>query len=84
MSLKSQNDCLKRMIDELSAVGIPITGVYMPSEEFDGGLEIDDTYVLQIAPYHDPQILLDKVELPGEEVASFTGLDQLVKYLMEN
>ena len=84
MSLKSQKDCLRRMIGELSSVGIPITGVYMPTDEVDGGLEINRMYVLQIAPYHDPQFLLDKVELPGEEIASFTSLDTLIQFIMEN
>jgi len=83
MSLKSQNDCLRRMIEELKGVGIPITGVYMPSEESDGGLEIDDTYVLQIAPYHDPQFVLDVVECPGEEIAMFSSIGELITFLVE-
>ncbi len=84
MSLKSQNDCLRRMIAELSAVNIPVTGVYMPSEETDGGLELDGLYVLQIAPYHEPQFILDKANAPGEEVATFTGIGELITYMMEN
>src|SRR5665213_434102 len=82
MSLKSQNDCLRRMIEELKGVGIPITGVYMPCDEYDGGLEIDDTYVLQIAPYHDPQFVLDVVESPGEVMVVFSKIGGCVQFFM--
>ena len=83
MTVKNEKDCLKRMISELVSCGIPVTGVYMPSEETDGGVEIDGTYVLHIAPYHDPQFLLDVVESPGEEIASFSDIGELLSFLME-
>lgn len=83
MNLHQQNELLKRTIADLQAVGIPVTGVYMPGNESDGGIEIDNQYILQIAPYHDPQFLLDVVESPGEEIASFSTTGQLIQFLME-
>lgn len=77
------NLLLSNIIRELNAAGIPITGVYMPSQDTDGGVEIDRQYVLQIAPYHDPMFLLDVVESPGEEIASFSNPQALIQFLME-
>lgn len=83
MKLTQQAALLKKVISELEEVKIPVTGVYMPSEQYDGGVEIDGQYVLQIAPYHDPLFLLDVVESPGEEIASFSTTDGLIQFLME-
>lgn len=83
MNLHHQNELLKKTVDELKSVGIPVTGVYMPASDTDGGIEIDSQYVLQIAPYHDPMFLLDVVESPGEEIASFSNTSQLIQFLME-
>lgn len=83
MNLHQQNELLKRTIKELTHVGIPITGVYMATGETDGGVEIDNQYVLQIAPYHDPIFLLDVVESPGEEIASFSNTTGLIQFIME-
>ena len=83
MNLQQQKELLKIVINELTSVNIPITGVYMPSQETDGGLEIDGQYVLQIAPYHDPIFVLDVVESPGEDIASFANPSELIKFIME-
>jgi hypothetical protein len=83
MNMHQQNELLRKTIDELKAVGVPVTGVYMPASDADGGIEIDGQYILQIAPYHDPMFLLDVVESPGEEIASFSNTSQLIKFLME-
>ena len=83
MNLHQQSQLLKKTIEELKEVGIPVTGVYLPTSDTDGGAEIDNRYVLQIAPYHDPMFLLDVVESPGEEIASFSNASQLIQFLME-
>jgi hypothetical protein len=83
MNLHRQKELLKRTIDELHKVGIPVTGVYMPTGEADGGVEIDNQYVLQIAPYHNPPFVLDVIGSPGEELASFSNGGQLIQFLME-
>jgi hypothetical protein len=55
----------------------------MPTGEADGGVEIDNQYVLQIAPYHNPPFVLDVIGSPGEELASFSNGGQLIQFLME-
>ena len=83
MNLHQQNELLKKTIADLSKVGIPVSGVYMATGETDGGVEIDNQYVLQIAPYHDPIFVLDVVESPGEAIANFSTVDGLIQFLME-
>lgn len=83
MNLHQQKEVLKRTITDLQQVGVIVTGVFMPTGETDGGVEIDNQYVLQIAPYHNPPFVLDVVESPGEEIASFSNSGELIQFLME-
>ena len=83
MNLFDQLQYVKQIKKELEDVGIPVTGVYEPSNAADGGIEIDGKFVVQYAPYHEPRILLDRVESPGNEIASFETINGLIKYLME-
>ena len=74
---------IKKINDELKSVGIPISGYYPPSKDADGGLEVDNKYYVQIAPYCDPDkpIFLDTLDLV--EVANFATINDLIKFLME-
>lgn len=83
MNLEQQKNMLKKIASELKEVGIPVTGYYMPSETTDGGLEIDRQYVLQVAHYHNPPLILDVIESPGNEIAAFTEVNDLIKFIME-
>lgn len=75
-----------RSIKELRGVwtlindaGIEITGIYMPTEETDAGLELMGKYVLQIAHYHVPPVILD--DLMQNEIACFEDVNQLIEFL---
>ncbi len=77
---------IKQIHDELQSVGVPITGYYPETVDSDPGLEINNKFVLQLATYHVPPILLDTVDEDGNinEVGSFHTVDALIKFLMEN
>lgn len=82
-NLDAQLVTLKKADSDLRSVGIPVTGIYMPTDETDAGIEIDGKYVLHIAPYQEPGLYLDRVESPGEDIASFSSIDTLIQYIME-
>lgn len=83
-SLDVQLITLKKADSDLREVGIPVTGIYMPTDTTDAGIEIDGKYILHIAPYQEPGLYLDRVESPGEEIASFSSINTLIQYIMEN
>lgn len=83
MKLSDQVQYIKHIVNEFNKVGIPVSGMYMPSEDTDGGVEIDGKFILHYAPYHEPRLLLDRVESPGNEIASFETVDSAIKYFME-
>lgn len=83
MNLNQQKQLLKMVIEELVLSNIPVTGIYMPEDTIDGGIEIDFRYTLQIAPYHDPIFIVDFVEYPGEEIASFSTVPEMITFIME-
>lgn len=77
------NEHLRDVLKQLKNANVPITGVFPATSETDAGAEIDGTYILQFAPYHTPQYLLDKVESPGEDYLSFSDVSKLIEYLIE-
>lgn len=81
--LEKQEVILKKMYDELRSAGIPITGIYLPTSMTDAGLEIDNKYILHIAPYQEPGIFLDEVQSIGESIASFSSAKLVIQYIME-
>lgn len=84
MDIEIQELILKRAHKELTDVGIPVTGIYLPTADTDAGLEIEGKYILQIAPYEEPGLFLDKVSDPGEEIASFREITTLIQFIMED
>lgn len=79
-----QEAMLKKAYKELSDVGVPITGIYMPTEDTDAGLEINGKFVLHIAPYEEPGLFLDDIKHPGESIASFSTINTLIQFMMED
>lgn len=63
----------------INDAGIDITGIYMPTDDTDPGLELEGEYVLQIAHYHSPPYVLD--DLNQNEIACFQTLDQLIGFV---
>lgn len=81
LSIQKQKDMLKTTIEELESAGVLITGVYMPTSDTDAGVEIDQKYILQIADYHTPNLILDTLDL--QEVGEFDTTSSLISFLME-
>lgn len=81
--IEAQKRMLKLVINELSAADILITGIYMPSDENDAGIEISNKYVLQIAPYHSPHLIVDRIESPGKTLKTFSTTNELISWLIK-
>jgi len=79
--INAQRRTLKLLHDELLDMGVRITGIYMPSAITDGGLEISNKYVLQLAPYHTPHILLYMGRDVEDDYKEFNTSSELIKWL---
>lgn len=67
-------------------IGAPITEVFPATENTEGGILIDNRYLVQLSKIHNPPILLDIVADDGQisEAAEFGSIKNLIQYIMEN
>lgn len=83
MTLIEQKKQLKLLLTHLKQKDILVSGVYSPSDQTDGGIEINNRYIVQLAPYHNPIFIIDEVAAPGNEIASFNTVTDVVAFFSE-
>lgn len=84
MTIEEQTVVIKKADAELREAGIPVTGIYLPTQDTDAGLEIDGKFVLHYAPYEEPGFFLDHIKEPGESITSFSSISSLIQFMMED
>lgn len=77
---------LAMIYSELKHIGAPITEVYSATEYTEGGLLVDNTYLVQLSKNSNIPILLDLVTDSGQisEGPAFKSIRDLIQFIMEN
>jgi hypothetical protein len=77
---------LATIYNALNNVGIPITQVFFASENTEDGIIANKIWLIRVAKNQKELILLDEISLSGtiNIVSSFTSIDDLLQFVMEN
>jgi len=77
---------LAMIYSSLMDVGAPITSILPNSDYSNGGLFVDNKYLVQLSKISSQPIILSVVENNGElfDAGSFDSIDTLIQYIMEN
>jgi hypothetical protein len=77
---------LAMIYSALNDVGAPITQVFPATENTEGGILVDGTWLIQLAKNQEEPILLDEICLNGmiNVASSFRSVDDLLQFIMEN
>jgi len=77
---------LTMIYSALNDIAAPITQVFPATEGIEGGIVIDDTWLIQVSKNSEEPILLDLIDTNGmiHECGSFNSINNLLKFMMEN
>jgi hypothetical protein len=75
---------LAMIYSDLMYVGAPITQVFPPTELTEGGLVVNNEWLIQVTK--NKEILLDELRVDDtiNPVSAFSTVDDLIKFIMEN